>query len=139
MNRLLFLICFIIPAVGYMQDTMEVEPPKNVTRLKVGKDIRFGDMCIKFIRVTEDSRCPQGVDCMWAGEVKALIGFYENGTLLEEKEFVFGAQAINKTQTKEIFVSPKKTMFAYHMSPEPSAEQRIDPKAYYLEFFIKEN
>ncbi len=36
---------------------------------------------ITFYYVAEDSRCPQGVACVWAGEVIVQITFQENGLL----------------------------------------------------------
>ncbi len=41
----------------------------NQSALLQSKDIR-----IQFLNVTEDSRCPSGVTCIWQGQVKASIG-----------------------------------------------------------------
>jgi len=139
MKKLLVFLFLLFPFIGFMQDSTEVDTPKIVTRVKVGKDLNFGTKSLKFIKIIEDSRCPKGTDCMWAGEAKALIGFYENKTLIEEKVFVFGTQGINKNKTKEIFAAGKKTIYGYAISPYPLADQLIDPKNYYLELFIKEN
>jgi len=42
---------------------------------------------IKFKKVISDSRCPKGdaITCVWAGEVKILLEFYEDGKLTGEK------------------------------------------------------
>ncbi len=121
----------------FSQDSTSVESPKIVARLKVGNTTNFGSKGIKFIRVVEDSRCPTGVDCIWPGEVKALIGFYKNTTLIEEKEFVFGVKAINSDQIKELLITAEKMIYAYDISPYPSSEKPIDPTHYYLELLIK--
>ncbi len=31
---------------------------------------------VKFLEVTEDSRCPEGVDCIWAGNARLKIELY---------------------------------------------------------------
>jgi hypothetical protein len=35
---------------------------------------------IKFVEVTGDSRCPTGVECIWAGEVSCLVEVTKTGT-----------------------------------------------------------
>jgi len=43
--------------------------------LKMGQEARFKDerVKIRFISVAEDSRCPQGVNCIWAGNAKVSM------------------------------------------------------------------
>jgi hypothetical protein len=36
-------------------------------RLAVGETARLGDHSVRFVAVAEDSRCPEGVQCVWAG------------------------------------------------------------------------
>ena len=66
----------------------EPVPPKyNIYNesLCAGDVMQFGDKSIKFKKVVSDSRCPKNVTCVWAGEVKILIEFYEDGKLKGEK------------------------------------------------------
>ena len=35
--------------------------------------LKGGDARVKLVRITEDSRCPQGVQCIWAGNVRAVL------------------------------------------------------------------
>lgn len=48
------------------------------TALVVDSPNQFG---ITFYHVQQDSRCPQSVVCVWAGEVRVQITFQENGLL----------------------------------------------------------
>lgn len=48
------------------------------TALVADSPDQFG---ITFRRVKQDSRCPQGVVCIWAGEVRVEITFQESGVL----------------------------------------------------------
>ncbi len=132
----LFLIFGCIHCVS-AQDSMQVETPKIISKLKVGNTVKFNSKSIKFIKVLEDSRCPSDVDCMWAGEIKISLGIYDKNILIEEKEFVFGAQAINPENTTVLLKTDKKTILGYTVSPYPSSDKPINPTAYYLEFLMK--
>jgi len=35
--------------------------------------VKSTSLTVRFVSVTEDSRCPRDVTCVWAGEVKALF------------------------------------------------------------------
>ena len=42
----------------------------------IGKEADFSGKRVtkvKFLEVTEDSRCPEGVDCFWAGNARLKI------------------------------------------------------------------
>lgn len=43
--------------------------------LKVGQEALTGDgkLKIKFVSVAEDSRCPKGVNCIWAGNARVVL------------------------------------------------------------------
>ncbi|MFK7058572.1 hypothetical protein V3Q90_00340 [Flavobacterium oreochromis] len=38
-------------------------------------------------KVLNDSRCPQGVQCIWEGEVTIQVAYFEKGQMKEEKQF----------------------------------------------------
>jgi hypothetical protein len=44
---------------------------------------------LKLIKVLNDSRCPEGVTCVWAGEVSVVVALYNDKQLLEEKTIIF--------------------------------------------------
>jgi hypothetical protein len=46
------------------------------------RSLYAGKLKIKFVEVIEDSRCPEGVTCVWAGnaKVKLVITGYRTGT-----------------------------------------------------------
>lgn len=44
--------------------------PYGKTSLKVGDTAVFEAVSVKLLRVTEDSRCSEGVQCIWAGTLK---------------------------------------------------------------------
>ena len=42
-------------------------------RMADQKTSALGKITVKFISVTEDSRCPQGTQCIWAGNAKVKV------------------------------------------------------------------
>jgi hypothetical protein len=138
MKKTIFLILFVIPFVSLLaQDSTKVDPPKIITKLKVGNTVNFNTKSIKFLKVVEDSRCPSDVTCIWAGQVKIVIGIYKDELLIKEKELLFGANNINSDHIKEVLKIDQKTVYSYNISPYPSAKTPIIPSEYYLELLIK--
>ncbi|MFL5482211.1 MAG: hypothetical protein ACJ8AK_08450 [Gemmatimonadaceae bacterium] len=62
-------------------DTAVVANPGAEFNLAVGKSatINGTDYRITFNRVTEDSRCPVDVQCVWAGDAKIELTLSRNG------------------------------------------------------------
>jgi len=42
-------------------------------RLALGATHREGDHTVTFVEVVEDSRCPEGTDCVWAGRAQIRV------------------------------------------------------------------
>lgn len=63
---LLLMACAPAPAPGPMQFSGEASGG-------VGSVIRLHDLTIRPVEILEDSRCPQGVRCVWAGRVTARV------------------------------------------------------------------
>jgi len=137
MKLTLFLLFCTAPFVVISaQDSTKAKTPTIITKLAIGDTIAFNSESIKFMRIKDDSRCPMGVSCMWEGEAIAVLGFYENGNLKEEKEFVFGTNAIHPDNTKVIVTHKKKTIHGYNISPYPTSQQPIPQEEYCLELLI---
>lgn len=47
---------------------------------------------LKLKSVFDDSRCPEGVTCVWAGEVSVIIEAYKDKQLIEEKTIIFNSK-----------------------------------------------
>lgn len=47
--------------------------PARVVTLAIGETGTLGDTTFTLKDVTDDSRCPQGVQCVWAGTVRAVL------------------------------------------------------------------
>jgi ABC-type glycerol-3-phosphate transport system substrate-binding protein len=103
------------PTVSMVGDTAILELP-------VGKSANNGDITVTFDGVSEDSRCPEDVQCVWAGN-GAIRLTLEGG---DEMEVVI----VNSTlQPREV------SFFGYvigfrDLTPYPATTEPSDPGAY---------
>ncbi|GAA4762256.1 MULTISPECIES: hypothetical protein [Flavobacterium] len=51
------------------------------------------DKEIVLVKVIDDSRCPEGVQCIWAGEVTIELAAYENGKVVEQVQFTYNTKS----------------------------------------------
>ena len=82
--------------------------------------------------VSDDSRCPTNVTCVWAGEVSAKIEVYENNVLKETKTMTFNYK--NKTENVAWFTNyfKEKAIKDVLVLPYPENGKTINPEDYYL-------
>lgn len=132
-----FLAFFVVIASGRSQDSLQVNPPQIITKLKIGQSVSVGSQSLKFIGVAEDSRCPSDVSCFWEGQVKIMVALYDSEKLLEEKELIFKGKGANLQPKKGLFDTKDKNVYGYSVSPYPSSSTPIASDDYYLELIVK--
>ena len=78
---------------------------------------------IKFVEVTGDSRCPTGVQCIQAGDVKCLmlISYFDS-----QSSLVFTQQGGNDITTQDFNVY----RITFKVEPYPQAGKPIKPEDY---------
>ena len=92
--------------------------------------------------VLADSRCPEGVTCVWAGEVSAVISVYKDSEWVEDKTLVFSGKNdnINMQWIVQYLNENQKTINIISIEPHPKAGKVIKPKDYYLQIgYLKYN
>ncbi len=99
---------------------------KTATRASVNQRIYNNGVYITPLKVIEDSRCPAGTSCFWAGTVKIKTRI-EVGSASEEVELSLGA-------TVE-FMNKKITIT--NVSPEASSTGPIAERNYVFTFQVK--
>lgn len=52
-------------------------------QLRAGQQKAAGNLTVKFVAVTEDSRCPSNVVCVWSGVAKVKVQLRRNGKTAE--------------------------------------------------------
>jgi hypothetical protein len=98
--------------------------------LKAGqqKTAKKSKLKIKFLSVTEDSRCPVGTNCIWAGNAKIKDKIIGMGTT---KEVEFNT---NMGPKGDIFESWSITIDS--LTPEPRDGVKLNPTSYKAKFTI---
>lgn len=61
-----------IPPPGIPAPSSQILPYGKTT-LHLGETARFNNLSFELVRVFDDSRCPKGVTCIWAGTLKTEI------------------------------------------------------------------
>jgi hypothetical protein len=116
----LFLI-FSMTAFAQTRESFTLNLGKQKTTSK-------SKLKVKFVSVLEDSRCPVGVNCIWAGNAKIkvkIIGKHSS------KEFEFNT---NMGPKGDIFEGWSVTID--DLTPTPHADKPLDPNSYKAEFTI---
>ncbi len=77
-SSLIILAIVFISCQSTPVETSAVEPEVNLGEnfsIKIGEEtqVKGSDVTISFKDVSEDSRCPTSVDCVWAGNAKLSI------------------------------------------------------------------
>ena len=89
-------------------------------------------MDLKFIGVTQDSRCATGVDCIWAGQVSCDVEITKDGT---RNSVTLTDSAGSGLTTGYTFQNYK---IAFVVSPYPKAGKTIAKSDYRLSITISE-
>ena len=60
---------------------------------KVGNDYE-----IRINKVISDSRCPEGVNCVWAGEVELVLFIYKENNIVKEEVLTFNYKTLEENK-----------------------------------------
>ena len=126
MSFTLVLLMLAAQAVGAQVPLASAKVPLNKEfSLKIGQAavINAQKVSLKFITVHDDSRCPTGVQCVWAGNAAVVVELSKN-----KKKLV---QATLNTSIKpnELEYKDYKIKLV-GLNPYPKADQRINQKDY---------
>ncbi len=80
-------------------------------------------------QVVSDSRCPEGVTCVWAGEVSFVVSVYKDKKFVEDVTL----SSANREQNLELFSKYLGTkVTSVGVLPYPKQGITVDPKSYVL-------
>ena len=127
--RTLFLALILTLVFGSVI-TADAQTDSTI-KVRVGKQKKFSrsKVNVKFVSLVEDSRCPEGVNCVWAGNAKIKVFVsrgngegetFEMNTNLGAKGATFGEYAINLTD----------------LTPTPKENVRLNRNSYTATFTI---
>lgn len=85
-------------------------------------------------QIVSDSRCPEGVNCIWAGEIKLLVSVYQDKQFVSDETVTVSGKNFqeNKDWLVRYLPSTKKNVQSIAVFPYPKEGIKINPKDYYL-------
>ena len=123
---------FLLLLLSCASDTIKAQLGEEFS-LRAGQTAVFygEDLKIKFKNVTEDSRCPRNVTCVWAGVARMAIevtgsGTTEIVTLVEPGLTDRSPPAIYRTYLVD-----------FQLKPYPEAGKEITPDQYRLQMTVR--
>jgi hypothetical protein len=126
----LFLVFALIFTIAF--GAVEIFAAQDAERheVKINKRKKFprSKLTVKFLSVVEDSRCPEGANCIWAGNAKIKVEIsdgkatevFEMNTNLGPKGATFDGYDVNLVE----------------LSPAPTSESKTNPNSYTAVFEI---
>lgn len=122
----------------------------EIFELKVGESVTIADtgLSFQFDSVPEDSRCPQGPACIWAGNAVVVLKFKDGkaslNSYLEPREIIKDAYRISLLSLSP---NPGKTStypglpsrYPRPSSPYPKIDAKSESKESYVAQFVVNN
>ena len=130
MKKVLLLSCLLLFAFSFAQrPTAEKVAFAKVTQKKC---LTKKGYTLVLKDVVSDSRCPDGLNCIWAGEATAIISVYKDSKFVEDNTMVFSMknQEENKLWFCKYLPENKKNLKGVQLVPYPNKDTPIDKKKY---------
>jgi hypothetical protein len=99
--------------------------------VRAGREVTIGagGLKLRFVAVREDSRCPEGVQCVWAGNARVAVRL---------------SRARGKVATVELntMTEPREVTYANYvvkletLAPRPVADGQPKPRDYVATFVV---
>lgn len=133
MKITIFFLALFHSVMMFNQDQDPPEYNIHSAILCTGDSLTFGENTIKFKKVVSDSRCPKGATCIWAGEVKVLVEFYEGGKFKGEKIITGSNISIS-----DFFDIKELNIRKFVVTPYPEVNYKISQGEYAMELSVSE-
>lgn len=133
MKKSLLLFFLIFGTITFAQNTKT----EKVQFLKITqkKCLKKKGYHLVLKEVVSDSRCPEGVTCVWAGEASVVVSVYKESKLVEDHTMVFSMknEEENNRWFSKYLPEKQKNIKSCRVLPHPKEGVKINPKRYYLQ------
>ncbi|MFH6969958.1 hypothetical protein [Flavobacterium petrolei] len=132
MKKSLLFLFMMISSVALAQSPESQKVKYTTIKQKVCPNQRGFQVVLK--AVVSDSRCPEGVTCIWAGEVSAVVSVYKDSKWIEDTTLVFSLknEEDNKKWFSKYLPEKQKKIKNIGVVPYPKEGTKIDSEEYYL-------
>lgn len=123
----------LLPGYASARDLESVSADQASVRIgqefaiKVGQELKLedADLQVKFVAVSQDSRCPANVNCIWAGQADVVLNVKHNNC----------TSALTLSLPKNTQASDEGKVGGFRLrlvklDPYPRTEQKISPNDY---------
>ena len=133
MKKVLTVLLIVISSVAFAQKQKIAK--QNYIKVKQNRCIKGAGYKLLLKEVLTDSRCPEGVTCVWAGEVSVIVSVYKDSVFVEDKELVFSTNnyTANLNWITPYLDESRSRVNSLTIAPYPKVGKVIKPKDYYLE------
>lgn len=83
-------------------------------------------------KVVNDSRCPEGVNCIWAGECEIIVSIYKNNKFINEEKILLSPKLYKENVAWFSKYYPSKKIREINVLPYPKNEVVANPKDYFV-------
>lgn len=127
---LVFVLCAFVACKSVKENSNEITITSK-------KEIVVNDYTIVIDKIISDSRCPQGVNCVWAGELVMEVSVWQNKTLNETIQLTFSP----KTRDENLvwfgkYIPNNKKLIKYKISPSKT-EKQLELKDYKIQLILE--
>ena len=105
------------------------------------------DACIKkkgyrmlLKEIVSDSRCPEGVTCVWAGEIQMVVSLYRDRKFVEDQTLTVSSKHFEENMKwfSKYLPGGKRNVKSIAVLPYPKEGTPVNPKDYYIKIgYIK--
>lgn len=111
---------------------------------KILKSVSFSQKLLKkkgtqlvFKKIINDSRCPEGVNCIWAGECEIEIAIYKNRKLIDIENVLLSPKLQKENIAWFTKYYPKLKITEIGVLPYPKNDVVINPKDYFVKIYFE--
>lgn len=131
MRKLFFLLLLFFVACKFSQ------VPKSNYEITSKKALLFEDYSFVINKVISDSRCPEGTNCIWSGELIIELSVWQKNKLIQTNYLNFSP----KTKDENLlwfskFIPKGRTLRGYRILPLKT-ENSIELKEYTIELILE--
>lgn len=121
---------FLLLIVVFLGFSVVSAQPAEQLSVKFGKQkmTKRGHISVKFIEMIEDSRCPTGVNCIWAGVARIKIRVTKNRKTADFE--------LNTNQQDKPALFEGYSITLKGLTPSPSTTAKYSQSAYTAALFV---
>lgn len=136
MKKILFIAILIFSYSLFAQSNKDI----SFLKIKQNSCIKKKGYSLVFKDVLSDSRCPVGVSCIWAGEIKVMVAVYQDKMILKEETVTISGtnSRENIAWFSQYLPADKRNIEGINVLPYPKEGVKIKSKEYYIQIaYIK--